>query len=285
MFLLKYPHHGGIFNDKARLQNRHRADRQTMGHTGAAPAGAESLALGRAKTDPQPSLLRGHPLALAKRCKIQGHAFAFSVRQHLLAATCDVVRAGFVDRHLAKVTWHVGRKIDSQMARMFCGRNLFARKKRGLGVGKTKKGKGTKLMVVADGEGIPLGIQLSSASPHEVKLIESTLAKVRVPKTGRGRPKTKLKRLIYDKAADSDALRLRLKRRGVDLIAPHRDNRVKPPLQDGRKLRRYKRRWKIERTISWIQDFRRLVVRYDREITMFTAFTQIACAMIAIRRL
>ena len=140
-------------------------------------------------------------------------------------------------------------------------------------------------MVVADGEGIPLGIQLSSASPHEVKLIESTLAKVRVPKTGRGRPKTKLKRLIYDKAADSDALRLRLKAQGVDLIAPHRENRAKPPLQDGRKLRRYKRRWKIERTISWIQDFRRLVVRYDREITMFTAFTQIACAMIAIRRL
>jgi len=140
-------------------------------------------------------------------------------------------------------------------------------------------------MVVADGEGIPLGIQLSSATPNEIKLIESTLDQVRVPKIGRGRPRTKLKRLIYDKGADSDNLRLRLKARGIDLIAPHRRNRVKPPLQDGRKLRRYKRRWKIERTISWIQDFRRLVVRYDREISMYTAFTQLACAMIVLRRL
>ena len=140
-------------------------------------------------------------------------------------------------------------------------------------------------MVVADGEGIPLGVQLSSATPNEVKLIESTLDQVRVPKRGRGRPRTKIKRLIYDKGADSDKLRLRLKARGIDLIAPHRRNRVKPPMQDGRKLRRYKRRWKIERTISWIQDFRRLVVRYDREISMYTAFTQLACAMIALRRL
>jgi len=140
-------------------------------------------------------------------------------------------------------------------------------------------------VALADGQGTPMAVLLESASTHEVKLIEPTVANVRVPKIGRGRPKTRLWRLIYDKAADSDPLRLRMKACRIDLIAPHRDNRVKPPLQDGRKLRRYCRRWKIERTISWIQDFRRLVVRYDHSISMFTAYTQLACLMIAQRRL
>ena len=140
-------------------------------------------------------------------------------------------------------------------------------------------------MVVAEARGIPLGVLLSSATPNEIKLIEKTLQTVRVPKIGRGRPRTHIKRLIYDKAADGDALRLRLKAHGTDLISPHKVNRVKPPLQDGRKLRRYHRRWKIERTISWIQDFRHLVVRYDHKIEMFTAYTQLACAIIALRRL
>ena len=176
---------------------------------------------------------------------------------------------------------------------MFCGRNVFARKalaamqsmRRGLEVGKTKRGKGTKLMVVTDGQSIPLGILLKSASPHEVTLIEVTLDQVRVPRPKRGRPRKRIKRLIYDKAADSDPLRKRLKRRGGDLICPHRDGRKSPSIQDGRKLRRYKRRWKIERTISWIQNFRRLVVRYDRKITMFHAYTQRACLIITLNKL
>lgn len=140
-------------------------------------------------------------------------------------------------------------------------------------------------MVVAEGHGIPLGILLSSATPSEVKLIDPTLEQVRVPRIGRGRPRKRLKRLIYDKAADSDALRGRLKKRRIDLIVPHRANRKKPPLQDGRKLRRYRRRWKIERTNAWLLDFRRIVVRYEHKIEMFTAYVQLACAIIALRKL
>jgi transposase len=140
-------------------------------------------------------------------------------------------------------------------------------------------------MVLCEGHGTPMVAQTESATPHEVKLIEPMLVGVRVPKLGRGRPKKRLRRLIYDGAADSDPLRKRLKLRGTDLICPHRSNRVKPPLQDGRKLRRYRRRWKIERTISWIQDFRRLVVRYDHKISMFNAYLQLACLTIAMRQL
>ena len=139
-------------------------------------------------------------------------------------------------------------------------------------------------MVVASGQGVPLGVQLASASPHEITLIESTLARVAVPRPGKGRPRKNPKRLIYDRAADSDPLRKRLKKRGIDLICPHKINRRKPPTQDGRKLRRYKRRWKMERSISWIANFRRLVVRYDRSITIYQAFFHIACLLITLRR-
>ena len=112
----------------------------------------------------------------------------------------------------------------------------FAGPKKGALVGKTKRGKGTKLLVVADGQGVPLGVELASASPHEATLIEPLLAQIHVPRMGPGRPRCRFPRLIYDRAADSEPLRDRLAQRGIDLICPHRINRIKPKRQDGRKL-------------------------------------------------
>jgi transposase len=140
-------------------------------------------------------------------------------------------------------------------------------------------------MVVVDGQGVPLGGTLASASPAEVKLIEATLEQVKVPRRGCGRPRKRMKRLIADKAYDSDPLRKRLKALKIDLICPHRRNRTKAKLQDGRKLRRYRRRWKIERTFSWLGNFRRLVVRWDRLITVYRAFFHLACLIITLRQL
>ncbi len=91
-------------------------------------------------------------------------------------------------------------------------------------------------------------------------------------------------RVIADKGYDSDALRRRLRRRGILLIAPHRSNRHRTPPQDGRVLRRYKRRWTVERTFAWLGNFRRLVVRYDRSLQIYRAFFHIACFMIVLRR-
>ena len=59
---------------------------------------------------------------------------------------------------------------------------------------------------------------------------------------------------------------------------------LKAKLQDGRKLRRYRRRWKIERTFSWLGNFRRLVVRWDRLITVYRAFFHLACLIITLRQ-
>ncbi|MBI5760061.1 MAG: transposase [Planctomycetales bacterium] len=124
-------------------------------------------------------------------------------------------------------------------------------------------------MLLVDGHGTPLGAQVASASPAEVTLIESLL-ECRVLRHS-------LQRLIYDRAADSDPLRERLTRRGIELICPHRKNRRRPKTQDGRALRRYGHRWKVERSISWLFNFRRLVVRYEYHAHLFEGFVHLAC--------
>ena len=140
-------------------------------------------------------------------------------------------------------------------------------------------------MVVVDGAGVPLGDHLHSASPAEVTLAETTLATIRVGRCHHaGRPRQKPLRVIADKAYDSDPLRKRLRHRGIELICPHKVNRVRPVTQDGRALRRYRRRWIVERTIGWLGNYRRLVVRYDRSLQIYRAFFHIACFMIVLRR-
>jgi transposase len=155
--------------------------------------------------------------------------------------------------------------------------------KGGDAVGKTKKGKGTKWMVVVDGEGVPLACHLDSASRAEVKLLEPTLGQIDV--TTDGEAPSQPERLILDRGYDSDPLRGRLAARGIEMICPHRKNRTRPKTQDGRKLRRYKRRWKVERTFAWLGNFRRLVVRYERLLKMYRAFFHVACLLITLRQL
>jgi len=95
----------------------------------------------------------------------------------------------------------------------------------------------------------------------------------------------RIERLIADRGYDSDRHRLTMERRDIDLICPHRKNRKRPATQDGRSLRRYRRRWTIERTIAWLQNWRRVTTRWDRSVRIYQAFIQIACAMITLARL
>jgi len=221
-----------------------------------------------------------------QRGAMAGSAWGLSLPFHLLAAVARLGRAGGVADDLANLSWGVESEGAAGLERSLHRRQLRFREKGGAGVGKTKRGKGTKWMVVVDGKGLPLGKHLASASPAEVTLAETTLASIRVPnRHGRGRPQQKPQRLIADKAYDSDPLRMRLKKRGIELIVPHKANRVRKPTQDGRSLRRYRKRWKIERTNAWLGNFRRLVVRYERLLPIYTAFFHIACFMIVLNRL
>ena len=157
-------------------------------------------------------------------------------------------------------------------------------KKGGSEVGKTKRGKGPKWMVVVDGAGVPLGIHVASARPAEVTLIDATLATIRVPRAGAGRPRQTPPRLIADRGYDSDAARERLARRGIQLIVPYRDNRTIRRYEDWRCLRRYRRRWIVERTFAWLGSFRRLLIRHERFTSLYRALLYFAAALIALRR-
>lgn len=220
-----------------------------------------------------------------ERGSLAGPAGEIPASFNVLAATAKLGGAGHLVEYLAVVSERVERAPAIKVERIISGREFRSREKRGCGVGKTKRGKGTKWMVVVDGRGLPLGNYLHSASPAEVKLAETTLAAIRVRRRHQaGRPRQKPLRVIADKAYDSDPLRKRLRRRGIELICPHKKNRVRPATQDGRALRRYRRRWIVERTNAWLGNFRRLVVRYDRSLTIYGAFFHIACFMIVLRR-
>ena len=91
-------------------------------------------------------------------------------------------------------------------------------------------------------------------------------------------------KLIGDRAYDSDPLDEELAAEGIEMIAPHRRNRKKAKTQDGRKLRRYKRRWKVERLFAWLGNFRRLVVRYEHRLENFVAFVKLGCIIILLRK-
>ena len=221
----------------------------------------------------------------AQRGSLVRFAQRVSFASNLLAKAAGLGRTRDLAHHLAHIFSRTEPTRATGLERIVSGRQFCSSEKRGSKVGKTKRGKGTKWMVVVDGQGVPLGKQLYSASPHEAQLAEETLTSICVTRRHRrGRPRQKPQRTIADRAYDSDPLRERLAARGIELIAPHRGNRSKPRTQDGRALRRYRRRWKVERTLAWLGNFRRLVVRYDRSITIYEAFFHIACFMIVLRR-
>ena len=129
-------------------------------------------------------------------------------------------------------------------------------------------------MALADERGRPAGIYVASASPHEVTLVGETLQARFVDPPP--------ERLIGDRAYDSDGLDAQLAGQGITMIAPNRRNRSKS--QDGRALRRYKRRWKVERLFAWLGNYRRLVVRYEVNVDNFVGFVHLGCVLILLRQ-
>jgi transposase len=129
-------------------------------------------------------------------------------------------------------------------------------------------------MAVADRHGLPVAVWTASGERHETKLVHDTLAARFID----GFPE----KLIGDRAYDSDELDADLSDYGVEMIAPHRSTR-KRKTHDGRGLRRYLRRWHVERLFAWMLRFRRLVMRYEVHTRNFRAFAKLACMVILVR--
>jgi len=143
-------------------------------------------------------------------------------------------------------------------------------------IGNTKRGKGVKIMGIVDRNGLPVAVSTHAANHHEVTLVQLSFDFYMI--------EAKPENLIGDRAYDSDKLDAELREDGVNLIAPHKSNRVKPKTQDGRKLRRYQRRWLVERFFSWLQWQRRLLVRWEYYMENFLGFVQLASISILLKR-
>lgn len=138
-----------------------------------------------------------------------------------------------------------------------------------------------KLAVVVDRRsGVPLAAGTDAADVGETVLGAAVLAGI--PVTVFVPPDTPV---LADKGYDSDSLRDDLELQGFRLIAPHRKNRTKPTRNDGRRMRRYKRRFVVERTFAWVQSFRRVATRYEYLCHLYDGFVSLACAFIALSKL
>ena len=253
-------------------------DRRAMGDSGAFDPEARATpgwqgAAGEARRS---SRVKRRALGTPYRRCLGRPTGTVSVRLDLLPAVLPLGEGGRAEEATGGAGPGPGEARRTRSLGMLHRRHLYGGEKRGLKVGKTKRGKGTKLMVIADAAGLPLAVHTASASPHEVTLVEATLAEtVTVGRPGR---------LIGDRAYDSDPLDQKLAAQGIELIAPHRGNRTRPTTQDGRALRRYRRRWKVERLFAWLNAFKRVITRWDRCHERFTAFVHLAFSMILLRR-
>jgi transposase len=166
---------------------------------------------------------------------------------------------------------------DIDESESFIDATFASAKGGGQGIGKTKRGKGVKIMGIVDRNGLPIAVCTHAANHHEVTLVQLTFDFYMI--------EAKPEKLIGDKAYDSDDLDEELRKEGIEMIAPHRSNRLKEhKTQDGRKLRRYERRWLVERFFAWIQWHRRLLVRWEYYAENFLGFVQLASICVLLKQ-
>lgn len=202
-----------------------------------------------------------------------------SVSYNVLEETSRLDPLWRVPRRVGSIAGEGTRQAWHQLGRSDWRRLVCTGKKGGNDVGRGHKGNGTNFLVLTDGNDTPLSAIITAANVSEVHAIE-TLVDECESHTAQWP-----KRLLYDKAADADWLRENLADRNIELICPHRQSRVKPATQDGRSLRRYKRRYKIERSISWLQNCRRLITRWEYYPELFEGFVHLACLYTILKRL
>lgn len=228
----------------------------------------------RQAADRRPKMSQWHPVGAQDRSAMERDTAALCFRLHVPPTIRGMGARRCLPRLVGGISSYAEQGGAHRLAGVFRGRQLRFRKKGGAKIGTTKRGKGTKWMMLTDGAGIPVGTLLDSASPAEVRLAEQLRPVIR------GTPQ----RLVADRGYDSNRYRRFLVAHGIDPIIPARGNNRRATHQDGRKLRRYRHRWIVERTFAWLGWFRCLVVRWTRKFENYLALFHLACAMITLRR-
>jgi IS5 family transposase len=134
-----------------------------------------------------------------------------------------------------------------------------------------------KLEIVVDASGLPLGMAAAAADVGDTALLMPALNDIPV-EVPQDTP------VIADKGHDSDPLRDELETAGFQPIIPHRKNRVKPSRNDGRRLRRYRHRWLVERTNAWLHCYRGLATRWAYYTFMYIGFVYLSFIHLALKR-
>ena len=147
------------------------------------------------------------------------------------------------------------------------------------GANPTDRGKrGVKRSLLTEAQGIPLGLAVDGANRHDMKLVRATVDSVAVPRPA---PTPECPPgLCLDKGYDFAEVRrtrddfgctAHIRSRGEEAQAIKREAGFKA------------RRWVVERTHSWLNRFRRILVRWDKSPDNYIAFLHFACALIALR--
>ena len=179
-----------------------------------------------------------------------------------------------------------GRAGQAGLEPGFSGWQLRTSQKGGEDVDYGWKGKGGTVHMMTEGQGVPLAFDVTAASVSEVTVGLDVVDRVRVPRS-RGRPRKRPAALAADKSYDSAAFRRELRRRGIQPSVPQLQwpGRKRRSARPPKVYPVSKCRWKVERTHGWLDNWRRLVVRYDRHPDVYIAFLTIACFMTTLSRI
>ncbi len=149
----------------------------------------------------------------------------------------------------------------------------------GTGPNPTDRGKkGTKRSLLTEGHGLPIGVYVDGANRHDMKLVEPTLQAMVAdrPMPQPERPQ----HLCLDKGYDFPQVRELVARYGYTAhIRSRGEERVEKQTLPGYRARR----WVVERCHSWLNRFRRLLIRWEKRLGNYLAMLHFACAWITFR--
>lgn len=131
--------------------------------------------------------------------------------------------------------------------------------------------------MLVDGRGVPLGAAVDGANVHDQKLVDETLDNIPVE---RPQPTSrKPQHLCLDKGYTGEPVEREVRRRHYTPHVPAKDGEVLKP----KRCRGKTRRWKVERTHSWINRARRLLIRWEKKVANFLGFIHLQFAIVAFR--
>jgi transposase len=189
------------------------------------------------------------------------------LRDWQMAGVWDLVHFAMLDwlARQDQIDWSRA-VVDSCSVRAVCGGSQT-------GPNPTDRAKrGSKRHVICDGRGVPLAIRLTGANRHDSKEALPLVDAIPPLQGERGRPRCRPDCLLGDRAYDAEPIRQGLRTRHILPLLARRGT------THGSGLGQW--RWVVERTFAWLNQFRRLRVRYDKRADIHQAFLSLGCALI-----